>query len=440
MNQTLASRQERILEILLAVGKALSQPEDITAKIERIVGLLFEVMAIDRAAVLILKPEHQAKDLAISDGLDVFQLFQGSVYRHRSGSSEAVRVSSTVIRKVLSEKMTVLTQDAQQEDWLDGARSVFGQAIRMCICTPLQTAQGTLGVLYADSTQATLARWPREEVELFSAFAAQAAIALHNARLLQDALQRERVHQDLEVARRIQRMLLPEKVPPIPGYEIAGDSQSMEAVGGDYFDVHLVDPTTLALLVGDVSGHGVASSLVMTMTRSILRASLSPQRPPSEILQHANALLSEDMLPRMFVTLLLVLIELPTGRVSWSSAGHVPLLHLTEQGQIHAFEQKAQPLGMSRWARIKPIYRTFDFNLAPGDLLLLYSDGLLEAANPQGDLFEMQRLQAAFRRVAHAPASAILHGLRQAVQDFCAEAAPNDDVTSLVLRRLPISA
>lgn len=452
-----ANWQQRKLEVLLAVGKALSRPEEISEKIGRVLELLFDTMDIDRAAILVLATEgesQQEEESSRSWGSVGQQdgqkqqihigtwTFSWSAYRDQQGAAEPMPLSSTVIQKVLTDAVAVMTQDAQAEDWLDGARSVFGQAIRTCICTPLKTATGVLGVLYVDSAR-TSHPFRRDDMEFFTAFSNQAAIAIENTRLLQAALQKERMQQDLRVAKRIQRWLFPREVPTLPGYELAGDSLAMEEVGGDYFDYILLDARRLALVVGDVSGHGISSALVMTMTRSILRGSLVAHTQiisPADILQRVNQLVSDDMMTRMFVTMLLLIIDLETGQFIFSNAGHnPPLLFRSHAKQMQLMEVKRSgPLGMSRWARLKPVYENHQDVLYPGDILCIYTDGFPEATNPAGEEMGLQPLQDVIAYHALYPSTTILRQAFVRLHHFMAGSSSTDDTTAIILKRQPI--
>jgi serine phosphatase RsbU (regulator of sigma subunit) len=420
--------QQRKLEVLLAVGKALSRPEEIEQKVFRVLDLLFETMDIDRAAILVLGQDDKPEEATS---------FVWSAYRDRQGPTDTMELSSTIIDKVLKESVAVMTQDAQAEDWLDGARSILGQAIRTCICTPLKTANSTLGVLYADSSR-TSSPFSQSDMEFFTAFSNQAAIAIENARLLRLAIERERLEQDLRVARRIQRSLYPKQVPHLPGYSLAGDSIAMDDVGGDYFDYVPLDEHHVALVVGDVSGHGISAALIMTMTRSILRASLQFAQTPGDVLLRVNQLVSEDMITRMFVTMLLLILDTRTGMYVYANAGHnAPIQYFANQRTTAEIEgAKGGPLGMSRWARLKPKYENTSGQLQPGDALCLYTDGFTEATNAQGELLEMQRFQHAISGVAHQDdAKHAITQLFDSMHQFRGDAPVTDDTTAILLKR-----
>lgn len=433
------SPQERMLEILLAVSKSLSKPEAIEKKVQHVLELLFDTMEIDRAALLILAPQIPPSEAAerYAQAESRSNAFHWSAFRDRNGPTDSVALSSTIVARVLRDEKAVLTQDAQREDWLDGARSVLGQAIRTCICTPLKTANGVLGVLYADSHRPTSSSFTKQDLDFFTAFANQAASAIENARLLQIALEKERFEQDIRLAQQIQRSLFPKEIPQLLNFQLVGESMAMEQVGGDYFDYLMLDEHRIALVVADVSGHGVSSGLIMAMTRSVLRASLQSASSPAQVLQQVNQLVSEDMLPRMFVTMLLVILDMHSGQFVFASAGHEPLLHLhAETNRVQRLKAKGSPLGMSRWARLKPHYQDAEGELLPHDCLLLYTDGITETADQTGHQFDIERLEALLQAYHQLPAEAILAQVFLSAARFRGPLPAQDDCTLILLKRL----
>jgi serine phosphatase RsbU (regulator of sigma subunit) len=425
--------QKRKFEVLLAVSKALSRPEDIEVKVNRVLELLFELMDFDRAAILILDDEPKNEEGRYQ--------FKWRSFRDRIGPTEHMELSSTVIQKVIDEADAVLSQNAQNEDWLDGARSVFGQQIRTLVCTPLKTSNsGVLGVIYADGTRAADQAFSKNDLEFFTAFSNQAAIAIENTRLLRVALEKERMEQDIRVARRIQRWLYPQKAPDLDGFAVAGDSFAMDQVGGDYFDFVQLGEHHLALVLGDVSGHGISSALVMTMTRSVLRGTLSEPASPAAVLTRVNQLVSEDMITRMFVTMVLVFVDLRTGEFVFSSAGHEPLLQYTAANHDIVMLERAKrggPLGMSRWARLKPRYKDIAGKLEPGDSLFLYSDGFPEATNPASEQWGLEPIQDILLENAAQEPAETLKILFEQVRVHFGESIADDDTTGILLKRLP---
>ena len=347
-----------------------------------------------------------------------------------------MQISKTIVDKVLSEELAVMTQDAMSEDWLENSESILGQAIRTCICTPLKSSSGLLGLLYADSKRSGFP-FSHSDFEFFTAFSNQAASAIENSQLLKIALEKERLEQEIRVAQQIQEKLFPESTPNLKQCDIFGKCEMMESVGGDYYDFFTTDPDTLFLTVGDVSGHGIPAALLMTMTKSALRMLAQIDRKPAKILSSLNEFLSREMLSRMFVTLQIAVLDLRSGILQIASAGHPMPLYLPE-GSAEPFQlpksRGSLPLGMSRWARLKPQYKATSLQLNPGDLLLLFTDGILETFSPQGEEFGIENLKYTLNKYKELPPKELINQIFTEVEKFRQTNRKDDDLTAVALK------
>ncbi|MGO8950063.1 MAG: SpoIIE family protein phosphatase [Ktedonobacterales bacterium] len=227
--------------------------------------------------------------------------------------------------------------------------------------------------------------------KLLNDLATQAAPAVRVAQLVQEqqaqARERERIDQELRIARLIQQTLLPKELPNLPGWQIAAYYQPARAVGGDFYDFHYYDDGRLGIVVGDVTDKGVPAALVMATTRSILRSSAEKLSTPGAVLEQSNNLLCPDIPPKMFVTCLYGILEPETGRMQYANAGH-DLPYLRHGGQAHEMRATGMPLGLMPGMH----YEEKEAYLAPGDSILLYSDGLVEAHNTDREMFSFPRL------------------------------------------------
>jgi serine phosphatase RsbU (regulator of sigma subunit)/anti-sigma regulatory factor (Ser/Thr protein kinase) len=227
--------------------------------------------------------------------------------------------------------------------------------------------------------------------KLLNDLASQAAPAVRVAQLVQEqqaqARERERIDQELRIARLIQQTLLPKDVPNLPGWELAAYYQPARAVGGDFYDFLYYDDGRLGIVVGDVTDKGVPAALVMATTRSILRSSAEKLMTPGAVLEQSNNLLCPDIPPKMFVTCLYGILEPETGRLQYANAGH-DLPYHRHGNQVEEMRATGMPLGLMPDMR----YEEKETFLAPGDSILLYSDGLVEAHNADREMFSFPRL------------------------------------------------
>jgi len=247
---------------------------------------------------------------------------------------------------------------------------------------------------------------------------------------------RLRMKQELEYAREIQLSMLPRHAPSIDWLDVAALSLPATEVGGDYYDYFELGPDRLAMVVGDVTGHGVASGLVLSGVRSSLNLLRDEMGRPSAVLDRVNLMLKRTSAPRMHMTLAVVVLDRGDRSVVVATAGHPPLLLRRRDGDVEEVGTGSFPLGAMATAS----YREDRVGLAPGDVLLLYSDGLVETINQRGDQYGWDRLKGILRGLDGLPGAKEIRDLiLRDVWDFKSDAAQVDDVTMLVVRCLGTS-
>ena len=258
---------------------------------------------------------------------------------------------------------------------------------------------------------------------------------------IRDITERKRAERELRenqeqfaVAREIQQRLFPKSAPACPGFDIAGASFPAEATGGDYFDFLPMLHDRVGLVVSDVAGHGVGPALLMAETRAYLRVLAGRREDVGEILTRANGILAEDMGGERYITLFIGRLEPATRELVYASAGHPPGFLLSADGSVRAqLKRTGIPLGM----RASTVYATAPpVVLAPGELLVLLTDGIEEASAPAGELFGTDRALDVVRRHRDKPARAIVEALYDATRDFAKGAAQLDDITAIVVKSL----
>ncbi len=245
----------------------------------------------------------------------------------------------------------------------------------------------------------------------------------------------QRSREDLAAAREIQQRLFPQSSPVLPGFDIAGRSIPAEAAGGDYFDYLQLPGGAWGLVMADVSGHGVASALLMAEARAYLRLLARDVGDPGLLLTAANRALADDLGHERYITLFLGRLDAATRRLAFSNAGHPAALLLDRSGQIKAsLARTGPPLGRKP---SEPHRDGMEVTLSPGDLLLMVTDGVDEALNAGAtECFGMERAAAVVRAHADQPAATIVAALCRAVREFSAPESPADDVTVMVLKVL----
>jgi predicted ester cyclase len=254
---------------------------------------------------------------------------------------------------------------------------------------------------------------------------------LRRRRLEQEIRERERIEQELEVARRIQDASLPKEVPELEGWEIAPFYQPAREVGGDFYDFHLLSEGRLGVVVGDATGKGVPAALVMASTRSMLRAlARASDYSPGEVLEQVNDLLVTDIPPNMFVTCFYCILDPKSASLTYANAGH-DLPYLWHGGEAEELRARGMPLGLMPAMR----YEEKEVVLDVGESALFYSDGLVEAHDPKGEMFGFPRLRALVAEHA-AEERSLGNFLLKELYTFVGEGwEQEDDITLLTLRR-----
>lgn len=274
-----------------------------------------------------------------------------------------------------------------------------------------------------------------DDRKLLSDLATQAAPAVRVAQLARqqqaEARERERMEQELRVARLIQQTLLPHELPDLPGYEIAAYYRPAREVGGDFYDFLYFEDGQVGLIIGDVTDKGVPAALVMATTRTLLRAAAERLVTPSPVLERVNELLHPDIPQRMFVTCLYALLDPKSGRLRYANAGH-DLPYRRHGHGVDELRATGMPLGLMPGMK----YEEKEVFLSLGDIVLFHSDGLVEAHNVQGDMFGFPRLQETMGSQAVDDSRSVIEFLLQELADFTGNAwEQEDDVTLVTLSR-----
>ncbi len=276
-----------------------------------------------------------------------------------------------------------------------------------------------------------------DDRKLLSDLATQTAPAVRVAQLVrqqqQEAQERERIEQELRVARLIQQTLLPKALPELPGYDVAAYYQPAREVGGDFYDFLELEDGRLGLVVGDVTDKGVPAAIVMATTRTMLRAAAQRLFSPGEVLRRVNDVLVQDIPPNMFVTCLYAILDQESGRLVYANAGH-DLPYRRRAGRSEGAEElraTGMPLGLLPGMG----YEEKEISLEEGESVLFYSDGLVEAHDPNREMFGFPRLQGLVG--AHrSGGSALIGFLLSELARFTGEGwEQEDDITLVTLQR-----
>ncbi len=333
---------------------------------------------------------------------------------------------------VLYTARPVLIADTLQDDRADFLHHL-PRSFRSVAAVPLSTKSNIIGVLFA--VKLNEYSFDDEQLNMLQAFADQASIAMENARLINESIQKERLQHELQIAHDAQMKLLPKQMPTIPHLDVDAVCVTANEVGGDYFDFFQLNAHELAIVVGDVSGKGPEAAFYMAEVKGIVESLCRTYRSPRELLIHTNDILYTNLDPNMFVTLLYAVIDTQKGQLTFGRAGHCPLLHIDGHSKTAMFYEPAGlGLGIDRGRIFERVIHEQTLTLADNDICVFYTDGLIEAQNSHKEEYGDQRLLDCVTRLSGHNARTIREELVKDVQRFISPAPPFDDLTVVVMR------
>lgn len=414
-------RPEDKLKGILKINKALAGTVEIARISPKILDALFEIFPqADRGSILI-------KDSEQSPLVPVAQ-------KHRSiNDDDTVRLSRTIVDRVLQEKSGILSADAANDSRFSASESISSLTIHSMMCVPmLDLEDRPFGVINLD-TQNPMKRFTDDDLQLLLAVASQAANAYENARLMVTYMAKQKQDKEMGIARGVQHALLPEKLPQVPGYQFFASYDAAQEVGGDYFDCFMIGEDKVCVSFGDVAGKGVPGALIMSRISSVVQNTMSFTDEVPVAIERVNNHMCHNMVEGRFVTYILGVIDLKTNVITLANAGHMSPVIKKADGTVEEISDETTgiPIGiMSDYG-----YDVIERHIAPGDIFTLVTDGVDEAMDPVGNLYGKDRVIDFIR---NGPSDPEQLG-REMLADVRAHAngrAQNDDITIMVFGRV----
>jgi phosphoserine phosphatase RsbU/P len=364
-----------MIEIAQNLGKALGLDEVLS----KLLDSLFKIFIQADRGFVVLR--------SMPDGL----LVPKTVKHRRPGQEDQGRISRTIINQVMKSQEAILSADAAHDSRFDTSQSIADLRIRSVMCAPLVDSEGnSLGVIQLDTSDQRQ-RFQQDDLDVLASVASQAAIAVDNAQLHETSLRQQALERDLELAHKVQRGLLPAAPPQLEGYYFFDFYEPANQVGGDYYDYIDLPGGRLAIVLGDVSGKGVAAALLMAKLSGEVRYCLASESNPAAAVSRINASFSGSGWQDRFVTFVLALLDVNRGEITLVNAGHMPPLLRYGGGKVEPIGSgdAGLPLGVDATFQ----YRQHTRAIAPGDFLTLFTDGISEAMNGAGELYGLERLR-----------------------------------------------
>lgn len=406
----------RTADTLREVARVLSSTFNPQEVLQLVLRELQQLIPYDTASIMLL--DGHALRIAAARGWDETDVDPRALLLTLDQPSGAGHVVQFGLPIVIAD--TAAANYWQPDDRVTLTRSWLG--------APLIAKGTVLGVLNIDAYAP--GRFTERDIEVATAFANHAALALENARLYQESV--TRVEQEMEIARNIQSNLFPRALPQVAGLTVAAECRPARETGGDFYDLVMLNEDRIAVIVGDVSGKSIPAAMLMAVARSIARSEARDHETPPLVMCETNRWVVADVPPRTFVALSYATIDLAQRRLSLANAGQLAPLRRRADGAVEYLEPPgpALPLGM-----LPDIaYEALETTLEPGDTLIFYTDGIVEAKDRTRRLFGFEWLELLVRDKGHLPPAAFIATVLETVDGFAAETPQHDDMTLVVVR------
>ena len=410
------------LRLLNRIHSSLSQPIDLESLLDQILDSTFEALGPDQAVIYLRQPTGS---------------YDRAAERSIGAMSSEHLESGTLLKKVAEEGLTALVHGLDTHpDW-QNADSMLDQGVRSLIAVPLSDDQGSLGMIALTSRELESA-FGDDELELLVSIASIASLRVRNLVLTEDAVRRnvaqEQMDQELKLARRIQVGLLPSDMPQIEGFEMHGCSIPCRHVSGDYYQiVPREDGKEALVMLADVAGKGLGASLLTASLEALAVGPIEVGRPPVEICNRVSRRLFDRTISGRFATMFIGSLNSSNNRLNFANAGHCPGLLIRANGNVIRLKSTGPPLGLL----FNIDYQETSHQFRSGDLLVLYSDGLSEASDPNDREYGIRRLTSACKKNRNQPLAELARSLETDIEKFTQGHPYEDDRTLVLVRRTP---
>jgi len=406
------------LQILYDISARLTGLRDRQALLDDIMRICIETFEFERSAIAIKRPNSRAVDWPV-------------VHNLRQADGE-IKLSRTILKQALEDGERVVFSDTMQP-LADLAQSIVQQGMRSAMCVPIAYSDEILGVIYGDRITTTR-QYGQEDVDFLAALARQLSIGLTNSRLLEKQQRQTQLESEIKIARQIQSGLFPETLDLHAGIEIAALNDPGRQVSGDFYDVVPMNDGRIGFIIADVSGKGVAASLLSANLQAAVRVLLPETSDLALLARRLNKLVYDNTDPSRFITSLLVAIDVDKQQLELVSAGHhFPIQVSVDSCQILSSKNTHLPFGIAKDAE----YNNHIFDLKSGPYtLLLYTDGLNEALDEQENQFGTEGIIQLLSCNTESTPLDLLKEIRQSVAEFCGNVPQSDDITLLAVKAL----
>jgi len=409
--------------IVEKVGEAMTSLMELPKIANRLVQTFINEMFISTSSVMLLTPDGSQYQVYMADG-----------ERKQEIENKTFDRNDPIVGVIEGEKRELTKSDVLEDpkfrDVSESCAANF-DALHASLMVPLVYQDQVIGSLnFAEKKSGK--PFNREDIDLLRTLAHQGAVAIENARLFQENLEKQRMEEELNIARDLQVSMLPATCPQIKGFEIAASSTPAREVGGDFYDFIEMGEDKAGMVIADVTGKSVSGALVMSSSRSVFRMLSEEHLTVSESMMRANRRLKKDVKTGMFVALLFAVLNAKERAVTLCSAGQTQPVHYsakTGEAVLVDTEGDTFPLGILEDAS----YEETRLQLEPGDKIVLYTDGIVEAMNAKEEIFGFERFLEVVKKANSLNADELLEEIKDKVNEFVGDAEQHDDLTVIVI-------
>ena len=412
--------ENRILQVMIQVSEALGAHKPLQELLDDILGLVADILPMDQCVIMLR-----------GDGDAALETRAARIQGQWRGGRE-IQVSRTIVGMAYEQHLSVLFSDSAADPGFANNQSIIDKGIRSALCVPIGDDEEVIGVLYADR-HARSEPFKDGDLRLLTLLASTAAVKIQQARQIAALIEAQKAKEQLRIAADIQRDFLPRSLPSCEGYGMAGRAVPCLEVGGDYYDAICFEAQRLGLAVGDVSGKGVGAALLMASLRAWLRAELAHGTDLAALAAKLNDFTHQSSDIHSFITFIYAELDRKSGGLRYINAGHNPALVFGPDGAVRELAPTGLCLGMIAGLP----YEVGTAALGPGDVLVMYTDGITESRNAGNEEFGVDGLTGAVRGELEKDAPDILDAVFRRLAEFTACTEPFDDRTLVVVKRRP---
>jgi sigma-B regulation protein RsbU (phosphoserine phosphatase) len=422
-------RPEDKLRGILKINQSLAGLIEVGGIANKILDTLFEIFPQADRGTILMKEERGAR---VPQNTPQRRFIPAAQKRRQEGDDESVRLSRTILDRVLNDRTGILSADAANDSRFSASESISSLTIHSMMCVPLLSIEGEpFGIINLD-TQNPMKRFTDEDLELLLAVANQAAHSYENARLMQSYIDKQKQDKEMKIASGVQRALLPEKLPEVAGYRFYASYDAAQAVGGDYFDCFMIGERKVCISFGDVAGKGVPGALIMSRIASVVQNTMSFTDDVGVAIHRINSHMCHNMVEGRFVTYILGVIDLDTNRITIANAGHMSPLIRRVNGEVDEIDDST--IGIPIGIMDEYPYEVIEREIGEGEMFVLITDGVDEAMDPDGELYTKERVRE-FVRTGSPDPEELGRALLSDVRRHANGRDQNDDITIMTFGR-----